>query len=173
MQGKFAACFRRAHGKGLVFRQHFLFARLEKLRPGCSSGLGVQRPGRWRIAEDVFLTALRGQGEGMRSVVVAQGNGWRGVPDHHLPQIGVVFGFCGCAFFHARCAFQGGFVGIEVIACGKVDGDFGEVAVAVIQLMNGGFEDFFSGQRLGGMNEEREQGGKQPQQSGHRNFLDK
>ena len=158
--------------KRLIFRQDVVLRRLEQRRAGairrfsgsfCDGRRGsgfsrrcrdqlrgghLQRPGRRRITNDVLLAALRLQGEGFGAVMMGDGNGRRVMPDLRRAEVGVVLFLRRRARLFAVRAAERGLVGIQIIAVGKTDGDFGAVTVCGRALMDFRLEDFFRRQRV-------------------------
>ena len=172
MQHSLAVGFR-LDQKRLILRQNHILRRLEQRRAGVvcrfagshfrngRSGSGfsrrgrgklcrrdLQRPGRRRITNDVLLAALRLQGEGFGAVVMGDGNGRRVMPDLRRAEVGVVLFLRRRARLFAVRAAERGLVGIQIIAVGKTDGDFGAVTVCGRALMDFRLEDFFRRQRV-------------------------
>ena len=160
MQHSLAVGFR-LDQKRLILRQNHILRRLEQRRAGAvsrggRSGRGrgqlrgghLQRPGRRRITNDVLLAALRLQGEGFGAVVMRDGNRRRVMPDLRRAEVGVVLFLRRRARLFAVRAAERGLVGIQIIAVGKTDGDFGAVTVCGRALMDFRLEDFFRRQRV-------------------------
>ena len=168
MQHSLAVGFR-LDQKRLILRQNHILRRLEQRRAGavcrfssvcCNRRSGgfsgrdqlrgghLQRPGRRRITNDVLLAALRLQGEGFGAVVMGDGNGRRVMPDLRRAEVGVVLFLRRRARLFAVRAAERGLVGIQIIAVGKTDGDFGAVTVCGRALMDFRLEDFFRRQRV-------------------------
>ena len=174
MQVKLAVrAFLRIDEKRLVFRQDLVFLRLEQRRLRGRGNVGgfnicrrrplrhdrliggdlgrrhLQRPRRRRITNNVFLAALRLQRKRVSAVAVAEGNRRRLMPHLRRPQIRVLLRLCRGARLLANHPAERSLDGIQIIAVGKMDGDFGAIAVGGRALMDFRLEYLLGRQRIG------------------------